>query len=74
MLLRLTQLSAIGVICLIVFAACSGDPRSSAAVSSPSASEVPLPILHDFNSVDDFKEAFNNYSGKPRLILLLSPT
>jgi hypothetical protein len=32
------------------------------------------PKLHDISSVDELEEAFERDAGKPRLVLLLSPT
>jgi hypothetical protein len=32
------------------------------------------PVLEDLKSLDDFKARFNDDEGKPRIVLLLSPT
>jgi len=32
------------------------------------------PVLQDLTSVDELKAQFNKDSGKPRVVLLLSPT
>ena len=70
----MTKLSALGLLCLIVFAACTGSSESPTAVGSTAATEALRPVLHDFNAVDQLKAEFNEDIGLPRLILILSPT
>lgn len=69
------MLMAIGVLLLILFGACKGGP-SITSVDRAAAESIqpPVPVLHDLASVDQFKAAFNEDEGLPRLILLLSPT
>ena len=72
---RMAKLVAIGAISLILFGACGGEPNILAA-GQPTAEaiEQPGPVLHELTGVDQFKVAFNEDEGVPRLILLLSPT
>ena len=72
---RVSKLVAVGVISLILFGACGEESRVQIA-EQPTAEpiEQPVPILHDLTGVDQFKAAFNEDEGMPRLILLLSPT
>ena len=67
----MARLMIVGLLFLIVFAACAGDPENSTVANS---TEGPVSILHELNTVDELKAEFNLDSGQPRLILILSPT
>ena len=47
------------------------DARAPWKVNAPL---YPAPTLSDLRSVDELKTLFNQDRGKPRLVLLLSPT
>ncbi len=70
---RAATLMAIGVLLLVFFGACKAGP-SIAAVDRAAAESIQQPVLHDLAGVDQFKAAFNEDEGLPRIILLLSPT
>ncbi len=72
---RVTMLVASGALLLILFGACAGESSISAA-AQPTAepTEQPGPVLHELTGVAQFKAAFNEDEGVPRLVLLLSPT
>ena len=57
---RLRLVSLAGVLTL-VFAACGGSGGN-------------MPTLSDLNGVEALKAQFNRDAGKPRVVLLLSPT
>ena len=69
------MLAAIGVLSLTLLGACKGGP-SIAVIDRGAAESIeqPVPVLHDLTGVDQFKAAFNEDEGIPRIILLLSPT
>jgi hypothetical protein len=60
-------LALVGVALLL----CCNARRATQSVSSTSASSS---MLHDLRSLAELKAAFNAGIGKPRIILLLSPT
>lgn len=45
-----------------------------AAQETSPASPVPSPTLSDLTDIEQFRELFNDQTGKPRLILLVAPT
>ena len=69
------KLSLVGVTSLILLGACGEKSRLQIG-ERPAAEpiEQPVPVLQDLTGVDQFKAAFNEDGGLPRLILLLSPT
>ena len=72
---RIVTLLAIGMLSLILLGACEGGP-SITSVDRAAAESIqhPVPVLYDLTGVDQFKAAFNEDEGLPRIILLLSPT
>ena len=48
--------------------------RVAAAALALCAATCSVDPLHDLGTVDDLAEAFRDDDGKPRLLLLLSPT
>lgn len=52
------------------------DPAPIAAAATPAPTPVPVgrPALLDLHSLDELKARFEADRGKPRLILLVSPT
>ena len=54
---------------VVMLTACTSGPRQSSAVES--GSEVSLADVH---SIEELKARFREAVGRPRLILLLSPT
>ena len=59
---------AIGVM-LLLGAACT-----SPSASPPQELVGPVPVLSELGGVDQFKARFNEDTGVPRVILLMSPT
>ena len=82
------MIAALGLICVILFAACAGDSGSPTIANtvptgdsgSPTIAntapptEEPAPVLRDLTAVDQLKVAFNEDAGQIRLLLILSPT
>jgi hypothetical protein len=71
------------LVCLVVHSAllvtCGSTPpaaitASTASVALQSPTSLPVPVLTDINSPEDIKSRFNQDTGVPRLILLVSPT
>ena len=65
--------AGLGLLLLIILAACSPQPASSERNSSVDEQQIDVE-LRDLGSVQAFSEVFNEDIGKPRLMLLLSPT
>ncbi len=63
----MTKLLTLGLLFLMVFAACAGDTEVSEKFESPAS-------LHTLDVIEDLKLEFNRDSDQPRLILILSPT
>jgi hypothetical protein len=65
----------LGLLAALVLASCGGGDDSGGA---PEAASNPAPAaaaeLTDVAGVLDLRAAFNRDSGRPRLLLLLSPT
>jgi hypothetical protein len=59
----------LGVLAVVVLASCGGGGEPEA-----SSSPAPAAELADVAGVLDLRAAFNRDSGRPRLLLLLSPT
>ena len=51
--------SVLGLLLLALATSCSGDKKGT---------------LQDLNNIDELKARFNRDVGKPRIVLLLSPT
>jgi hypothetical protein len=47
---------------------------AAAVLVASACGAAPQPTLHDISSVDQLEAAFERDAGKPRLVLLLSPT
>ena len=59
---RTTLFTALGFAMIGAFISMAAEPRKEGSA------------LHDLKNVDELKAAFNEDSGKPRLLVLLSPT
>ena len=68
------KLFTLGILCLIVFAACAGASENPTVSGMTAAPEAIRAVLHDFEAVDQLKVLFNQGAGQIRLILILSPT
>ena len=72
---RLIWLVAVGIVSLMLGAACqSGYAGPAAGTPSEALTEEYVPALQDFPGIDKFKGVFNREAGQPRVVLLLSPT
>jgi hypothetical protein len=47
---------------------------AAAALLAGTCGAAPQPVLRDISSIDQLETAFERDAGKPRLVLLLSPT
>lgn len=73
--MNLYLLRLVGLLILSLFALGACSTASGGQVDSV---ENPLdgtaPVLEDLSGVDEFKIMFNDDTGTPRLLLLMSPT
>ena len=60
-------LLVVSAVCALWLAGCSGSEQSNDTASEPGA-------VTELKSVETLREAFDADAGKPRLLLLLSPT
>ncbi len=51
-----------------------GEIELATGLDSPEAAAAELPVLQDLESITAFQELFQEDEGRPRLVLLLSPT
>ena len=69
------RLAMLGAILLALLAGCGKDGNKlEEGTSSEGPFGEPVQVLHDLAGVDEFKAGFSRDAGKPRIILLLSPT
>lgn len=63
---------------VLLLVSCGTPPATTsfptARAALPQATATPAPTLTDLHSPDDLKARFNQDTGVPRIILLVSPT
>ena len=82
-LTRFTLLPLLGLLALVLMACTPalgqsfGKPTAAVAEAAKAEQSSKVELsgdLTDLNSIEEFQAIFNQDAGKPRLILLLSPT
>jgi hypothetical protein len=66
--------ASLSLILVVLLAACGGSGGSSAAAGSSAGASQAASAITDIKNISQLRDAFNQQAGKPRLIMLMSPT